>query len=320
MSHSKSEQLHPIFGALEAGGTKFVCAVGSGPGMQLLERTQFSTGEVPARLMSNVAEWFAGQEKKHGALAGLGVASFGPVDLEQSSPTYGFITTTPKPGWQQADILGPLRRVFPGLSIGFDTDVNGAGLGEARWGAARGLKDFVYVTVGTGIGGGGMARGQLLHGLGHPEMGHMGMPQLADDDFAGACSFHGRCWEGLCSGPAIAKRTGMTAEQLPHDHPSWDITIRYMAHALVNLTCVLSPRRIIVGGSVRKGGQLGEERFFARLRADFRKVLAGYISLPSFTEAGIAEFIVPPQLGDDAGVCGALALAQDAAKAEKLEL
>jgi len=302
-------QLNPIVGAIEAGGTKFVCAVGSGPGARLLERTQFSTGDDPARLMRSVAEWFVAQEKKHGALAGLGVASFGPVDLDERSPTYGFITTTPKPGWQHADILGPLRRAFPGLPIGFDTDVNGAALGEARWGAAQGLEDFVHVTVGTGIGGGGMARGRLLHGLVHPEMGHMGLPQLAGDDFAGVCPFHGRCWEGLCSGPAIARRTGMPAEQLPPEHPAWELTIRHMAHALVNLTCVLSPRRIIIGGSVRKGGRLGEERFFTRLRAAFREVLAGYISSPALTETGIVEFIVPPQLGDDAGVCGAIALA-----------
>ena len=305
-----AQQPDSIVGAIEAGGTKFVCAVGSGPGARLLERTQFSTDDDPARLMHSVAEWFAAQEKKHGAFAALGVASFGPVDLDERSPTYGFITTTPKRGWQNANILGPLRRAFRGRPIGFDTDVNGAALGEARWGAARGLEDFVYVTVGTGIGGGGMVRGRLLHGLVHPEMGHMGLPQIAGDDFAGACPFHGRCWEGLCSGPAIAKRAGMPAEELPPDHPAWAMTIRYMAHALVNLTCVLSPCRIIVGGSVRKGGRLGEDRFFARLRDAFREVIADYISSPALTESGIAEFIVPPQLGDDAGVCGAIALAQ----------
>ena len=307
--------IDPIYGAIEAGGTKFVCAVGSGTGELLLERTQFPTGSDPARLMRGVVEWFAAQEKKHGAMAGLGVASFGPVDLDERSPTYGFITTTPKPGWQNADIVGPLRRAFPGLPIGFDTDVNGAGVGEARWGAALGLEDFVYVTVGTGIGGGGMARGYLLHGLGHPEMGHMGLPRIPGDDFEGACPFHGRCWEGLCSGPAIGKRTGMSVEQLPHDHPAWELTILYMAHSLANLTYVLSPRRIIVGGSVRKGGQLGEEQFFARLRAAFREVLAGYISSPALTETGIEEFIVPPQLGDDAGVCGAIALAHSKVQA-----
>lgn len=301
-----------IIGAIEAGGTKFICAVGSGPGAGMLARAQFRTGDDPVRLRNEVVAWFSQQQKRHGVLAAIGVASFGPVDLDAQSPTHGFITTTPKPGWRNTDILGPLRRAFPGVALGFDTDVNGAALGEHRWGAARGLEDFVYVTVGTGIGGGGMARGRLLHGLMHPEMGHMGVPRLAGDDFEGACSFHGRCWEGLCSGTAIAKRAGMPAEDLPPDHPAWEATIRTMAHALVNLTCVLSPRRIILGGSVRKAGRLGEEAFFARLRAAFREIIAGYIASPALSESGIAEFIVPPELGDDAGVCGAIALAQEA--------
>jgi fructokinase len=299
-------------GAIEAGGTKFICSIGSGPGAAMQERAQFSTGDDPVRLMGEVVAWFSQQQKKHSVLAAIGVASFGPVDLDAKSPTYGFITTTPKPGWRNTDILGPLRRAFPGVALGFDTDVNGAALGEHRWGAARGLEDFVYVTVGTGIGGGGMARGHLLHGLVHPEMGHMGVPRLQGDDFEGACPFHGRCWEGLCSGSAIAKRAGMPAEDLPPDHPAWEATIRTMAHALVNLTCVLSPRRIILGGSVRKAGRLGEVAFFASLRAAFRETIAGYIASPALSETGITEFIVPPELGDDAGVCGAIALAQEA--------
>lgn len=301
-----------IVGAIEAGGTKFICAIGSGPGTGLLERVQFPTGDEPARLMREVVAWFSAQKEKHGELAALGVASFGPVDLDEDSPTYGFITTTPKSGWQNADILGPLRRTFPGVPLGFDTDVNGAALGEARWGAASGLEDFIYITVGTGIGGGSMARGRLLHGLMHPEMGHMGLPRVGMDEFEGACPFHGRCWEGLCSGPAIAKRTGMPAEELPPEHPAWGITIRYMAHALANMTYVLSPRRIIVGGSVRKAGRLGEAAFFERLGADLREILSGYIASPALSESAIASFIVPPALGDDAGVCGALALAQAA--------
>ena len=299
-------------GAIEAGGTKFICAVGSGPGAAMLERTQFPTGDDPLRLMNEVVAWFSQQQKKHGVLAAIGVASFGPVDLDAQSPTHGFIITTPKPGWRNTDILGPLRHAFPNASLGFDTDVNGAALGEHRWGAARGLEDFVYVTIGTGIGGGGMARGRLLHGLVHPEMGHMGLPRIEGDDFEGACSFHGRCWEGLCSGTAIAKRAGIPAHEMPPDHPAWETVIRYTAHALVNLTCVLSPCRIIVGGSVRKAGRLGGEAFFARLRTAFREIMAGYIASSAFSESGIAQFIVPPDLGDDAGVCGAIALAQEA--------
>jgi fructokinase len=299
----------PLVGALEAGGTKIVCAVGHGPGSGVLDRERFPSGDDPVRVMREVTEWLADRQTRYGPLAALGVASFGPVDLNKASPDYGQITTTPKRGWQQADILGPLRKAFPGLPAGFDTDVNGAALGEATWGAARGLDDFVYVTAGTGIGGGGMSGGRLLHGLVHPEMGHMGLPRIEGDDFEGTCPYHGRCWEGLCSGPAIATRSGLPAESLPPDHPAWDLTIRSMAHAFFNLTCVLSPRRIILGGSVRKAGQLGEAAFFEKLRAAFREIAAGYIASPALGEEGIQQFIVPPGLGDDAGICGAIALA-----------
>lgn len=301
-----------LVGAIEAGGTKFVCAVGSGPGDQLRERVKFPTGDDPAALRDRMIEWFKAKEEQYGKFEAIGLASFGPVDIDRNSSTYGYITSTPKAGWRNTDLVGPLRAAFPDRPIGFDTDVNGAGLGEQRWGAAQNLEDFIYITVGTGIGGGGMARGRLLHGLVHPEMGHMRLPGLEGDDFAGNCPFHGRCWEGLCSGPAIEKRAGRPAEDLPPDDPAWDITIRYMAHALVNLTCVLSPRKIIVGGSVRKAGQLGEKRFFDRVHREFRDIMADYIVSPALTEAGIKNFIVPPVLGDDAGICGAIALAQSA--------
>jgi len=309
MSNGKQD----IFvGAIEAGGTKFVCAVGSGPGEQLIEREQFPTSPDPSIVLEQAAQWLRDKQAQYGPLAAIGIASFGPVDLDKASPTYGYITSTPKAGWANTDIVGPMRAAFPGIPIGFDTDVNGAGLGEKRWGAAQGLDDFIYITVGTGLGGGGMARGELLHGLVHPEMGHMGLPRVGDDTFEGACPFHGRCWEGLCSGPAVEKRAGMPAEELPPDHPAWAITTRYMAHALVNLTCVLSPSRIVIGGSVRKGGQLGEAAFFKEVRRAYREIMADYIVSPALTEDGIADYIVPPLLGDDAGVCGAIALAQAA--------
>jgi len=309
------QQSEPIVGAIEAGGTKFVCAVGSGPGERMLARAQFPTGGDPKALLAEVVGWLVGQQARFGPLAALGVASFGPVDLDERSPTYGFITTTPKPGWRGTDILGPLRRAFPGVPLGFDTDVNGAALGEGRWGAARGLEDFVYITVGTGIGGGGVARGKLLHGLVHPEMGHIPMPVLDGDSFGGGCAIHGRCWEGLCSGPSIARRAGRPAEELAPDDPAWDLATRYMAHALATLTYVLSPKRIIVGGSVRKAGRLGEAAFFERTRRHLREALNGYIASPALEEPGIAQFVVPPELGDDAGVCGAMALAHDALQA-----
>jgi fructokinase len=302
----------PLFGGIESGGTKFVCAIGDARSETLLAREQFATGDDPRAVLAAVVAWFKSVERRHGAIAALGVASFGPLDLDERSPTHGFITTTPKPGWRNTDILGPLRHAFPGLPIGFDTDVNGAALGEGRWGAAGGLEDFVYITVGTGIGGGAVVRGKPIHGLVHPEMGHMPIPMLAGDDFAGACRIHGRCWEGLCAGPSILARTGKPAEELAPDDPAWNLVISSMAQALATITYVLSPRRIIVGGSVRKAGRLGEAEFFARLRHRHREVLNGYIASPALEAGAVDPFIVPPALGDDAGVCGAIALAQGA--------
>ena len=311
------EKALPLVGAIEAGGTKFVVAVGRGPGKDLLARAQFPTGDDPASLLAQVIAWLRDAERAHGTLEALGIASFGPVDLDLISPKYGCITTTPKRGWKNADIVGPLRSAFPHRPIGFDTDVNGAALGEGRWGAAQGLDDFVYVTVGTGIGGGGVVRGKLMHGLVHPEMGHFPMPVLDGDRFAGSCAIHGRCWEGLCAGPAIEARTGKPAAEISADDPVWDMTARYMAHAFATLTYVLSPRRIIFGGSVRKGGKFGESAFFAKTRTHLLEVLAGYIDSPSLTPSGVEHFIVPPALGDDAGVCGAMALAHDALQASR---
>lgn len=306
------DQQQPIVGAVEAGGTKVVCALGRGPGTGILARTQLATGDDPRSLLARVIEWFGSESRLHGVPSAFGVASFGPLDLDPASPRHGFITTTPKPGWRGTDLLGPIRAAFPGRPIGLDTDVNGAALGEARWGAARGLEDFVYVTVGTGIGGGGVARGRPLHGLVHPEMGHIPMPVLDGDAFPGTCRVHGRCWEGLCAGPAIAARADRPAEELAADDPAWDLTIRYMAQALATLTLVLSPRRIIVGGSVRKAGRLGEAAFFARLRSALLESLGGYVDSPSLRPGGIDAYVVPPALGDDAGILGAMALAQDA--------
>lgn len=302
----------PLVGAIEAGGTKFVCAVGVGPRTGLVAREQFDTGDSPPRLLGQIAEWFDAAQREHGRLAALGIASFGPVDLQVGSPTYGFITSTPKPHWQNTDLLTPLRQRLGDLPIGFDTDVNGAGLGERQWGAAAGLDDFLYITIGTGIGAGGMARGRLLHGLVHPEMGHIRVPRLPGDTFPGVCPFHGDCWEGLCSGTALAARAGCPAEQLPPDHAAWEYETHYIASAIANLVCTLSPRRVIVGGSVRRAGQLGETEFFRRIRATFRRLLNGYIASPSLSESAIDDYIVPPILGDDAGICGAVALAHAA--------
>lgn len=296
-----------LVGGIELGGTKIVCAVGTGPHGGLRARREFPTGR-PAESLARTAGWLREQERAHGRLEAIGIASFGPVDLGVKSPTYGHILSTPKEGWSNTDLVGSFRREFGDIPIGFDTDVNGAALGEHLWGAAAGLDDFVYVTLGTGIGAGGMVGGRLLHGLVHPEMGHLRIPRILGDGFAGGCPFHGDCWEGLCSGPAVQARTGQAAEELPAGHPAWPLTAEYVALALANLVLVLSPGRILLGGSLRKGGRWGEAAFFRRVRDGVLAALNGYVRSPALTAEGIESFIVPPYLGDDAGVCGALAL------------
>ncbi len=296
-----------LAGAIEGGGTKFVCAVGRGP--HDLSRTEFPTGNNPLRVLAQVTDWLSAQQRERGALQAIGIGSFGPLDLHPDSPTYGYITSTPKPGWRNTDVLGAVRRAFPHIPIGFDTDVNAAALGEYFWGHAAGLSDFVYVTIGTGIGAGAVAGRQLIHGLVHPEMGHMLLPRVHGDTFAGACPYHGACWEGLCSGPALLKRAGLPAETLPPEHEAWVLATQYIGYAVANIACLLSPQRVIIGGSVRQAGRLGQDQFFRLIRAKTQAALGGYIASPALC-AEIGSYIVPPQLGDNAGICGALALAQ----------
>jgi fructokinase len=300
-----------LVGAIEAGGTKFICAVGTGPGKGLLARASFPTGDCPAELLAVVADWLKEQEGRYGRLQALGIASFGPLDLHPDSPQYGFITSTPKPGWQNTDLVGRFRAAFD-IPIGFDTDVNGAALGEHDWGSASGLSDFVYITIGTGIGAGAMVGGELLHGLVHPEMGHMLLRRQPGDEFQGTCPYHGGCWEGLCSGPALHGRTGLLPEDLPSDHPAWELAAGYIAEAIANITCILSPQQVILGGSVRKGGRLGEDGFFRKIQEKLQSVLNGYINTPVLSSE-INRYLVPPLLGDDVGVCGAMALGQKVA-------
>jgi fructokinase len=298
-----------LVGAIEAGGTKFVVAIGTGPGDGILVKASFPTGDNPVQLLSEISAWLNLQQSKHGKLRAIGIASFGPVDLDFKSPTYGYITSTPKTSWKNTDLVGHFKKAFPGVPIGFDTDVNGAALGEYYWGNGAGINDFVYITIGTGIGAGGITGGQMIHGLIHPEMGHIFIPREPGDDFAGVCPYHGDCWEGLCSGPSMRKRTGVPAEDLPPDHPAWALETKYIAYAVADIACILSPKRVIIGGSVRKAGQLGEERFFRLIREKVRAVLNGYISSKSL-EDKMDGYIVPPLLGDDAGICGAIALGQ----------
>jgi fructokinase len=288
----------PLWGGIEAGGTKFVCAVAGDDG-KLLAETTFPT-TVPDRTIGQAIEFLRQQDE----LAAIGISSFGPVDLIPGSPTYGTITTTPKPGWANADIVGRVRQALD-VPVGFDTDVNGAALGEHRWGAAQGLDTFVYLTIGTGIGGGGMVDGRLIHGLIHPEMGHMRIPHDPNrDPFAGVCPFHGDCFEGLAAGPAIEARWGQRGETLPPGHPAWELEAHYIALGVVNLVCTLSPQRVILGGGVMQ-----QARLFPLIRSEVQRLLNGYVKAPAILER-IDEYLVPPGLGNRAGVKGAIALAQ----------
>ncbi len=288
-----------IYGGIEAGGTKFVCAIGSGPD-SLQAETQFPT-TTPDETIGRAIEFFQSQPAE---LAAIGIAAFGPVDLNPASPTYGYITTTPKSGWANTDLVGAIGRAL-GVPVGFDTDVNGAALGEHRWGAARGLDTFLYLTIGTGIGGGGMLGGRLMHGLIHPEMGHMRLPHDWDaDPFPGLCPYHGDCLEGLAAGPAIQARWGQPAQTLPDDHPAWPLQARYLGLALANLVCILSPQRIILGGGVMNVLPL-----LALVRSEMQQLLNGYVQAPEILQQ-IDTYIVAPGLGSRAGALGAIALAE----------
>ena len=293
----------PLCGAVEAGGTKFVCMVGTGPA-DMREQTRIAT-LTPDSTLRETLSFFRAAADRHGPLAAVGIASFGPIDLHVGSPTFGFITSTPKPGWANVDIAGAIRAAL-GVPIGFDTDVNAAALAEWKWGAAQGLDTFIYLTVGTGIGGGGLVNGRRMHGLVHPEMGHVRIPHdVAADPFAGICPFHGDCLEGLASGPAMNARWLQPAEQLPDDHPGWTLEARYLALALVNFICTLSPERIVIGGGV-----MSRELLYPLVRRQVVDLLSNYIRAPRLQS--IEDYIVAPWLGSHAGVLGALALAQAA--------
>jgi fructokinase len=293
----------PLWGGIEAGGTKFVCAVGTGPD-NLRAEVRFPT-TTPEETFGRAIRFFQQQEK--GPLTAIGIASFGPVDLNPDSPTFGYITDTPKPGWAHTDFAGRIRRAL-GVPVGFDTDVNVAALGEYRWGAAQGLDTFIYLTIGTGIGGGGMVNGKLIHGLVHPEMGHIRIPHdRGRDPYVGSCPYHGDCLEGLAAGPALEERWGQRGETLPADHPAWPLEADYLAFGLVNIICVLSPQRIIIGGGVMQQPQL-----FPLVRRRVQELLNNYLPVPAILDH-IDDYIVPPGLGDRAGVLGAMALAEHTA-------
>ena len=288
-----------LVGAIEAGGTKFVCAVGRSPGD--FEAVRFPTLR-PEETISHAIDFFKSKETERGEIQALGIGSFGPADVNPKSKKYGWITNTPKENWSHIDLGNPIREALSGVPMVFDTDVNAAAWGEGKWGAAQGLKNYVYITVGTGIGGGAVVNGSILHGISHPEMGHLRIPKdHSKDPFPGSCPFHGDCLEGLASGTAMRNRWNTDPATLPVEHEAWKLESGYLADALYNLTLTLAPQRFILGGGVMEQKQL-----FPMIRHDLNERIAGYIEIDD-----LDTFIVPPGLSSRSGVLGALALAQE---------
>jgi len=287
-----------VFGGIETGGSKWECALGTGP--DDLRATVTIPTTTPDETIGRAVAFF----QREGPVHAIGIGSFGPVDQKPASPSWGHITTTPKPGWANTDVGQEVRRRLA-VPVAFDTDVNAAALGEHRWGAAQGLDTFCYITIGTGIGGGGMAGGNLLHGLLHPEFGHIRIPHdTGADPFPGVCPYHGDCWEGLASGRAIEARWGRPPEELVDNDDVWELEVRYVALGLVCVICVLSPQRIVIGGGVGTVGGL-----LPRVRPQVVALMNGYVNSVAVGD-GIADYITPPALGSRSGVLGAIALAE----------
>lgn len=294
----------PLFAAIEAGGTKFVAGIIAAD-RTILETARFDT-TTPEETLPATINWLQAAAARHGGVAAAGIASFGPVGLDKQAPDWGYITGTTKPHWGQTPFATQVRDAL-GVPTGFDTDVNGAALAEARWGAGQGQRVSVYVTVGTGIGGGAIVEGKPLLGLTHPEMGHIRPQRHADDlGFAGICPFHGDCLEGLASGPAIKARWGASLSELGPDHPGQAIIAWYLAQLCVTLQSIMEPGRIVLGGGV-----MGTPGLLAKVRAEAARLGSSYF------RGKAEEVIVAPGLGDEAGLMGGLALAQDALAAER---
>ncbi len=294
-----------LLAGVELGGTKCVCLLGTGPDdVRAMER--LPTGADNEHAMRQIEAQFDRWRQQYGPVRALGIASFGPVDLRPLSRTFGFITSTTKAGWRNTDVAQRLGRRL-GVPVGFDTDVNGAALAEGRWGAAAGLSDYAYATVGTGIGVGSIVRGRSVFGMNHTELGHIRVVRKPGDTFAGVCPFHGDCVEGLASGPAIEARTGKPPAALPADDPAWEFVAHTLAQLLHTIVLTTAPQRIFLGGGV----MAGQAHLFERVRQEMKRSLNMYVEAPELNE-GLSQFIVPPGLGTMSGPLGALALAADA--------
>ncbi len=281
-------------GALEAGGTKMVCAIGNENG-EILDRMSIPTLS-PGETMPAMLEYF--QEKE---IQALGIGCFGPIDADRNSPTFGHITTTPKLEWANYNIVGKFQEALH-VPVGFDTDVNGSCLGEATWGITRDVDSSIYVTVGTGVGVGIMVNGQLLHGMLHPEAGHILLQRHPEDTYPGKCPYHPNCMEGLAAGPAIEERWGKKAYDLADNDKVWELEAFYIAQGLVNYILTVSPKRIILGGGVMHQTQL-----FPMIREEVKRLLNGYIQTKELKD--MDTYIVPCSLNDNQGIMGALKLA-----------
>ena len=286
-----------IYGGIEAGGTKMICVIGDENG-RILDRMQIPT-KTPEETMPLMIDYFKDKDIK-----ALGIACFGPIDLNRDSKTYGYITSTPKLAWKNYDIVGAFKKEL-GVPIGFDTDVNGSLLGEITWGCAKGLTDALYLTIGTGVGGGVMAGGKLLHGMLHPELGHIKMAVADGDTYKGKCPYHGTCFEGMAAGPAIEDRWGKKAVELADDDKVWDLESTYIAQALCTYILTLSPQIIILGGGV-----MHQKQLFPLIRKKVLEQLNGYIVTKELKD--IDNYIVPASLNDDQGIMGSIKLAMDA--------
>ncbi|GAB1157242.1 fructokinase GmuE [Paenibacillus illinoisensis] len=285
-------------GAIEAGGTKFVCGIGNEQG-HMEEWCSFPT-EHPEITLAKVSDYFRDK-----GVEAIGIGSFGPIDLKPDSPTYGYITTTPKSVWENCNVVGILKREFP-VPFGWDTDVNAAALGEVTWGAAQGLDNCVYYTIGTGVGVGTIAGGKRIHGLLHPEGGHIRTRRHPQDHFAGLCKYHGDCLEGLAAGPAIEARWQTPGSELPTDHLAWEMESYYIAESITTTILLHSPQKIILGGGVMQ-----QMHLFPMIREQVIHNLHGYVNVTELLQH-IDQYIVPPGLGQHAGLYGALALGIEA--------